>query len=170
VTDEEPPEGFDDDPNNVVAFRHPDTGQPTVVPRELALQESRHYKAYCDYLTGVPWEIIAERYEYPDARAAQYDIGRYVEGARSLYNSFTKHQAKALAMSRLEWLLSTAAEGAGRGSVPHINTARQLVQDMIKLDKLDELEDDPAGKGPQTVVVGGSEDEYTKSLEQAARD
>ena len=168
--DEETPPGFDDDEGTVVAFRHPDTGAPTVIPRELALAESRHYKAYCDWLGGEKWEVIATRYDYADARAAQTDIGLYVESARSLYNSFTKHQAKALQMSRLEALLQFAWGGATKGNVQAISTARQLVIDMVKLDKLDELEDDPAGKGPATVVIGGGEEDYTRQLEEASKD
>lgn len=169
MTDEIPP-GFDEDESNVIAIRHPETGAPVVIPREVALQESRPYRAYCDYLSGVGWEVIAERYEYVDARAAQYDIGQYVESARSLYNQLTVHQRKALQLARLEHLMNASWESATRGSLPAINTARQLIVDMIKLEKLDQVEeDDPDGK-KQTVIIDGAEEDFVAGLERASRD
>lgn len=172
MSDDEVPPGFDDDADNVIAIRHPVTGTPTVIPRELALEESRHYQAYCDWLGGEKWEVIAERHGYADARAAQYDIKQYIESARSLYNSLTAHQAKALQMARLEALLHSSWAQAGKGSLPAINTARQLIQDMVKLDRLDQLVEDPEddNKRNTVVVVSGDEDDYVASLEQAARD
>lgn len=170
MSDEGTPPFFDDDPDNVIAIRHPVSGAPTVIPRELALQESRPYRAYCDYLGGEKWEVIAEKYDYVDARAAQYDIKQYVEGARSLYNSLTKHQAKALMMARLEALMNAAWGKANEGNLPAINTARQLVVDMIKLGKLDELADEESEDGPRTVVIEGSEEDFVAGMERAARD
>ena len=58
-----------EDGAEVIAFRHPETNQPIAVPKELALTESRTYRAYTDHLQGKTWEQIAEDHSYADVRA-----------------------------------------------------------------------------------------------------
>lgn len=169
MTDEVPP-GFDEDEATVIALRHPETGAPVVVPRELALEESRAYRAYCDWLSGKKWELIAEEHGYVDARAAQYDIKQYVESARSLYNSLTQHQAKALQMARLETLLCALWPAALHGSIPANNAAADRITQMIKLGRLDQLDEEGSEEGAQTVIVSGDEATYVAELEKASRD
>ena len=169
MTDETPP-GFDDDEATVIALRHPISGTPTVIPRELALTESRAYSAYSDWLGGMTWEQVAVKHEYADARAAQYDIKQYLESARSLYNSLTAQQAKSLARARLEALLHAAWDGALKGNPTLIGQAHGLTISLIKLDKLDQLGDDEEGGENSTVVIEGqTEDEYLASIESASK-
>lgn len=167
MTDEVPP-GFDEDEATVIAMRHPETGAPTVIPRDVALEESRAYRAYSDWLGGKSWELIAAEHGYVDARAAQYDIKQYVESARSLYNSLTLHQARALQMARLEELLQSL--WPQRTNVAANNAAADRISQMIKLMKLDQLDDDEADEGAQTVIVAGAEQDYIEALERASRD
>lgn len=171
MSDEHPP-GFDDD-TDTVAIRHPGTGAPVPIPRELAMTEARAFRAYSAYLGGMKWEMIADSEGYLDAKTAQADVKLYLEQARSLYNSFTAQQAKALQLARLETLLSATWPAALKGNLPAVNSAHGLVGSIIKLAKLDEITDDEGEDKPQTVIVGQvgeSSEEYVAELQRAAED
>lgn len=157
----------DDQDASVLVFRNK-VGDPIAVPSEVAEQASRPYRAYLDRLQAMTWAQIADKHEYLNAAAAQYDVEQYMAQGRALVQDSQRQHLLALNAARLEALLQAVWAQAMNGHLPAVNTAAQLVGQHSKLLRLDDESMDADVSGPKTVIVPVDDAQYRAELERQA--
>jgi hypothetical protein len=194
MSDDEPPEGlfYDDDPDpdeehsftegeiaaikaleptklpnghipedgaKVLAFRNADK-EPVVVPTAVATEAERAYRCYGMRIGGKSWSEIAT--------AAKTDVDRYLAEGRALVVESSAKDMLTLEISRMDALQNYLWGFVQSGSIPAITEARHIIMSRAQLVVALGGGLDKAKDGTQTVVIGGTAQNYLGTLQEAA--
>lgn len=168
MRDDEPPEEI----KNVLVFRN-SSGQPVAVPDDVVTQAERAYRCYMSHLGGKEWAVIAQEEGYPSARAAKYDVDRYMEEAKSLVTTKSQKEMLELETARLDYLQSQLWPAVQAGSIVAIKEVRAIIMDRAKVTTfISEIPDTDENGTKRTVVISGqvSSTSYIEGLKRAAGD
>lgn len=168
MNDEQPPTP---EQGTVLVFRN-STGQPVVVPDDVASAGERAYRVYKARRRGDSWQEIAEEQHYPSAAAARYDYERYMDEARALVVEKSQKEILTLEVSRLDYLQTRIWGAAEAGSLAAIKEIRGIIMDRAKLVTILELakEADTDNRGRTVVVMQKPGESYLDRLRRVAGD
>lgn len=154
---------------DVLVFRN-SAGEPIVVPSAVATEAERAYRCYQLRQSGKDWTEIALAEQYPSAKAAKYDVDRYLEEARSLVVESSAREMLRLEISRLDRLQSFIWDKAADGNIAAITEIRQLVMSRVRVVEVLEPSktEEVGGDMVRTVVVASDEAGYLRGLQKAA--
>lgn len=155
-----------EDGAKVLAFRNADK-EPVVVPTAVATEAERAFRAYGLRIGGKSWNEIAQMEKYPSPTAAKADVDLYLAEGRSLVVEKSAKDMLTLEMARMDALQNYLWGFVQSGSIPAITEARHIIMSRarlaVALGGLTENKD-----GAQTVVIGGSAQNYLGTLQEAA--
>lgn len=161
--EERPPSGA-----SVLVFRN-GSGEPVVVPDEVATAAERAYRCYKHHLAGKSWAEIAVEEQYPSADAVAYDVKRYMEEAQSLVVHHTARQMLGLEVARLDALQSATWGAAMAGHIPSATFVLNVIKERSRLVGLDpEKMAEENNQNMRTVVVPHDSAGYIAGLQRAA--
>lgn len=172
--DFEPPEYPDYDDaakdDNVLVFRNA-ANEPIAVPTEVVTAAERAYRCHSWRIEGRSWEWIAQQEGYPSAKAAAYDVERYLDEGRALVVEKSARQMLTLEVARMDALQSALWPMAMKGHVQSATAVLSIIVNRSKLVGLDpEKMNEDAAAQARTVVVPSHEDGYLAALKSAAGD
>lgn len=162
----------DDDMGKVLVFRNPETGQPVAVPTEVALMAERPYRAWHLHQAGLTWREIASQEGYADARAAQYDVSRYMQEGAALVADHSRRDLMEVEIARLNTLQATIWPQAMKGHLPAVREVMNLGITRVKflemIAAIPQVSDTGMDQG--TVIIPGGDSDYITTLQQVAGD
>lgn len=165
-----PPPDDEDTGADVLAFRNT-SGEPVVVPTDVATEAERAFRAYKLNRDGLDWQSIANQEMYPSARAAKADVDRYLAEGRALVVEKSAKEMLNLEMARLNHYTYQLKPGIDTGSIAALTEARHLVMARARLALALGASLTEGNEGGRTVVVGGTtEGSYVATLQEAAGD
>ena len=156
------------DQHAVLVFRNP-SGEPVIVPDDVATAGERAYRAYKAHLSGKSWQEIAVEEQYPSAEAVSYDVKRYMDEARSLVVHHSARSMLELEVARMDALQSFAWPQAERGHVPSMAFVLAVIKERARLVGLDP-EQMNEGDKTNTVVVPKDSDGFISAMQRAAQE
>lgn len=153
--------------NNVVAlYKNEETGRIVAVPGEVVHEAEREYRAYLLYTKGKTWEEVAAEEQYPDGKAAQAAVKRYLDEGKAVIGDLTRTEALAIELSILRQYRNAVHDIALEGKVPAIMAGLAIHDKITKLLGLDQPDAADEGLGDRVVVVPSNE--YLDTLKKAA--
>ena len=158
------------DDNNVVVFRRPGTGTPVVVPREIAMEAHRPYRANELRESGHSWAEVAEICGYLDASAAAADVSAWRKEAFALVSDQDRQMMLSEVIGQFDRVVKANWGNAMEGNIQAGNLVVNTLVNKSKLLQLDKLLEAQGGSGaPTTVVVVPADPEnYVRTLERMA--
>jgi hypothetical protein len=156
-----------EDGAKVLVFRNADK-EPVVVPTAVATEAERAYRCYGMRIGGKSWTEIAELEKYPNATAARADVDRYMAEARALVVESSAKDMLTLEVARMDALQNYLWGFVQSGSIPAITEARHIIMSRARLVEVLGAALSESKDGTQTVVIGGSTQNYLGTLQKAA--
>jgi hypothetical protein len=127
------------------------------------IAHDRAYEAQQLRLVGLDWPEIAQRVGYLDGRIASMAVTAYLQKIATEQSHDHRRQALHLELGRLDQLQSAFYPAAMAGDIAAATFVLKIINRRCTILGFDKIDDDLTGTA-RTIVIGGTEEEYTAGL------